>query len=212
MTSENIFRAMREIDVQFILDAAPDAPRKRTISWQKWITIAACFCILIVGAVGYYNVVLRGANATGPEIFTHTTLEAMNTEIGKNTLYNDTTIDFSEENGRISVSYYADDEGNIDFHDPNQLKITVNEGSVRVDYYILFGRDNVKKSYIGGYEEQKLRVEINGITVHYSKVFDGSYHSQAKFIYDGDLYVIDVTSREDNHDILDYINRILKEE
>lgn len=67
MTSENIFRAMRDIDMQLILDAAPDLPRKKTISWQKIVTIAACFCIIVIGAIGYYNVVLRGASAAGPE-------------------------------------------------------------------------------------------------------------------------------------------------
>lgn len=67
MTSEQIFRAMREIDVKFILDAAPDKPVKKAISWQKWITVAACFCLIVIGAIGYYNVVLRGASAADPE-------------------------------------------------------------------------------------------------------------------------------------------------
>ena len=131
----------------------------------------------------------------------------------RDTLYNDANTAFAEsETVSISISCYEDENGNVDVRDPNQLKATLSGGGIRVSYYILFGKDNVKKSYISGYEEQKLRREINGITVHYSKIYDGSYHSQAKFIYDGDLYVIDVTSKEDIHDINNYIDRILKEE
>jgi DNA-directed RNA polymerase specialized sigma24 family protein len=53
--------------------------------------------------------------------------------------------------------------------------------------------------------------EIGDVTVHYSEIFDGSYHSQAKFVWGGDLYVIDVTSKEDIHDIQEYLDRIFKE-
>ena len=80
MTSEKIFRAMRNIDMQLILDAAPDLPRKKTLSWQKMITIAACFCIIVIGAIGYYNVVLRGANAPGPEEYIYGKVSTDNIE------------------------------------------------------------------------------------------------------------------------------------
>lgn len=80
MTSEKLFRAMRDIDVQLILDAAPDLPRKKTISWQKAVTIAACFCIIVIGAIGYYNVVLRGASAPGPEEYIYGKVSADNIE------------------------------------------------------------------------------------------------------------------------------------
>ncbi len=215
MTSKDIFYAMRNIDMRLILDAAPpeEGDKKKTLSWQKWIAIAACFCLIAFVAVGYYNIVLRGANAPGPTNFYYNSFTEMNTAIGKDTLYNDQNTAFGEsEIIGITVSCFEDDNGNVDIHDPNQLKATLSGGGVRVSYYILFGRDNVKKSYIGGYEEQKLRREIGGITVHYSKIFDGSYHSQAKFIYNGDLYVIDVTSSEDIHDINDYIDKILGQE
>ncbi len=212
MTEKDILRAMSEIDASFILSADPALPRKR-VNWKKWTAVAACFCLLAILAVGYYNVVLRGASAPGPTNLNYATLAEMNAAIGKETLYNNSTIEYAEDDlGRILVSYFEDEDGNIDHHDPNQLNISISDGSIRVDYYILFGRDDVDDSRIGGYEEQKLRREINGVTVHYSKIFDGSYHSQAKFIYDGDLYVIDVTSKEDIHDIQNYIDRILKEE
>jgi len=209
MTEKDILRAMSGIDAALILDA--EKSRKKT-GWLKWAGVAAGFCLIVY--LGFMmKIAFTGANAPGPTNFYYDSFAEMNAAIGKDTLYNDANTAFAEsETVSISISCYEDENGNVDVRDPNQLKATLSGGGIRVSYYILFGKDNVKASYIGGYEEQKLRREINGITVHYSKIYDGSYHSQAKFIYDGDLYVIDVTSKEDIHDINDYIDRILKEE
>ncbi len=197
MTEKDILRAMGGIDAALITEAAPER-RLRRMTWQKWATLAACFCLIAFIAVGYYNVVLRGASAPGPESLEFESLADMNSAVGVETLYNDQKLTGIQN---ISVTYYGDQ--------PSQAKIRTKDGDITVHYYVLFGRDKVKDSYIGGYEEQKLRREIGGVTVHYSKIFDGSYHSQAKFIYGGDLYVIDVTSSEDIHDIGDYIESIL---
>ncbi len=206
MTEKDILRAMSGIDATLILDA--EKPLKKT-NWLKWASIAAGFCLIVY--LGFMmKIAFTGASAPGPTNFYYNSFAEMNAAIGKDTLYNDNNTAFAErETVSISISCYEDENGNVDVRDPNQLKATLSGDGIRVSYYILFGKDNVKKSYIGGYEEQKLRREINGITVHYSKIFDGSYHSQAKFIYDGDLYVIDVTSKEDIHDIQDYIESIL---
>ena len=197
MTEKDILRAIGNIDAALITEAATDR-RPLRANWQKWATLAACFCLIAALAVGYYNVVLRGAQAPGPESFDFETLTDMNASVGIETLYNDENVAGIEN---ISVTYYGDQ--------PNQAKIRAKDGEITVHYYVLFGRDKVKDSYIGGYEEQKLRLEIGDITVHYSKIYDGAYHSQAKFVCDGNLYVIDVTSQEDIHDITDYINKIL---
>lgn len=209
MTEKDILRAMSGIDAALILDA--EKPRKET-GWLKWAGVAAGFCLIVY--IGFMmKIAFTGANAPGPTNFYYNSFAEMNAAIGKDTLYNDVNTALAEsETVSISISCYEDENGNVDVRDPNQLKATLSGGGIKVSYYILFGKDNVKKSYIGGYEEQKLRREINGITVHYSKIYDGSYHSQAKFVWGGDLYVIDVTSKEDIHDIQDYIDRILKEE
>lgn len=207
MTEKDILRAIGGIDSTLIL-AAEKAPKK--ISWKKWIATAACFLLIAFVAVGYYNVVLRGANSgdPGPQNYKFSTLAEMNAAIGKETLCNDSTV-ICDDDTVIRVSCFEDESGIIDLHKPSQLNVITYDGDIRIEYYIIFGRDDVSKSYIGGYEEQNLRREINGITVHYSKIFDGFHHSQAKFIYGGDLYVIDVTSKEDIHDIQDYIDKIL---
>jgi hypothetical protein len=212
MTEKDILRAMSGIDAALILSADPATSRKKS-NWRKWTAIAACFIVAAFVAVGYYNVVLRGANATGPVILDYASFAEAGAAIGKDILYNDENTSFAESGiGSVSISCFEDENGSVDVGDPNQLKARVNQNGIRVSYYILFGRDDVKKSYVGGYEEQKLRREIGGVTVHYSKIYDGAYHSQAKFIHGGNLYIIDVTSNEDTHEIMDYIDRILTEE
>lgn len=50
MTSEKLFRAMRDIDPQLITDAAPDerTPKKSSRAWIKWASIAACLALVIM--------------------------------------------------------------------------------------------------------------------------------------------------------------------
>ena len=209
MTEKDILRAMSGIDSALILDAER-IPKKN--NWLKWAGVAAGFCLIVY--LGFMmKIAFTGASAPGPTNFYYDSFAEMNAAIGKDTLYNDNNTAFAEsETISISISCYEDENGNVDVRDPNQLKATLTNGEIKVSYYILFGKDNVKKSYIAGYEEQRLRREITGITVHYSKIYDGSYHSQAKFVWGGDLYVIDVTSKEDIHDIQEYLDRIFKEE
>jgi hypothetical protein len=205
MTEKDILRAMSGIDSALILDA--EKPRKKT-GWLKWAAVAAGFCLIVY--LGFMmKIAFTGANATGPVLIEYGSIAEMNEALGRETLYSD---DIIENVLYISVSYTDDGTGEADLSRPNQARIHTNNGGITVNYYVIFNRDSIKKSYIGGYEEQELRREINGITVHYSKIFDGTYHSQAQFLYGGDLYVIDVTSKEDIHDIQDYIDRILKEE
>lgn len=49
MTSKNIFRSMRDIDPQLILDAAPDMPQKKKTSCTrvKWTSLAACLALIV---------------------------------------------------------------------------------------------------------------------------------------------------------------------
>ena len=78
-----------------------------------------------------------------------------------------------------------------------------------VHYYVIFNKDSVEDSYVGGYEEQGLTREVGGVTVHYSMIFDGATHGQAKFLYGGDLYVIDVISGGEEHTLDTYIGMVL---
>ena len=170
MTEKDILRAISGIDATRILDAER-IPKKS--NWLKWAGVAAGFFLIVY--LGFMmKIAFTGASAPGPTNFYYDSFAEMNAAIGKDTLYNDVNTAFAEsEIVSISISCYEDENGNIDIRDPNQLKATLTEGGVRVSYYILFGKDNVKKSYIAGYEEQRLRREINGITGHNSKIYDG---------------------------------------
>ena len=67
MNDKNIFDAMRDIDPQWILDAAPQKRRHVSQNWVKWGTLAACFCLMvtvIIGAVLW----LQPDDPTPPEL------------------------------------------------------------------------------------------------------------------------------------------------
>ena len=49
MNDKNIFDALRDIDPQWILDAAPQKRTSTASAWVKWGALAACLCILMVG-------------------------------------------------------------------------------------------------------------------------------------------------------------------
>ena len=203
MTEKDILRAMGGIDSALILDA--EKPLKKT-NWLKWASIAAGFCLIVY--LGFMmKIAFTGANAPGPVSIQYDSIAEMNEALGRETLYSDDNI---ENAFNISVSYTDDGTGNADLSHPNQALIRASDGDVTVFYYVIFNRDSVDKSYVGGYREQDLRREIGGVTVHYSKTFDGKYYeNQAKFVYGSDLYVIDFISKEDTHDIMDYIESIL---
>ena len=205
MTEKDILRAIGNIDAALIAQAAPDR-RLRRMTWQKWATLAACFCLIVY--VGFMmKIAFTGASAPGPVSIQYESIAEMNEALGRETLYSDDNI---ENAFNISVSYTDDGTGNADLSHPNQALIRASDGDVTVFYYVIFNRDSVDKSYVGGYREQNLRREIGGVTVHYSKTFDGKYYeNQAKFVYGGDLYVIDFISQEDTHDIMNYIEKVL---
>ncbi len=206
MRAENILDAMQNIDIRLILEADPTV--KRRINWVKWCSLAACFC-LIASIVGFYaTLVFGGADsadpgekdpqAPAPPSKAYQSVFDMYDDIGKEILYTDDMLD---ESASITLVFNA-----IDGDKPHHLNIS----SSKCDYYIFFGNDSVDDSRIAGYVEQGLRFELNGVTVHYSEYFSSNtYRSQAKFVYDGDLYVIDNTSSADNFDIVAEVTKIL---
>lgn len=50
MTNENVFRSMRDIDPQLILDAAPDLSQTKESNrtWVKWTSLVACLALVIM--------------------------------------------------------------------------------------------------------------------------------------------------------------------
>ncbi len=177
--------------------------------WLKWGTaVAACFLVFIIAIPVIMN--FTEHNTPAPATKNYENMAQVRDDLGYDTLLAKLELD---ESATIIVSYTSDEEGNPKFDAPLQMKLKQtyhkNPGADNVHYYVLFGKDDVNDSYIGGYEEQGLTKEINGVTVHYSEIFDGSNHTQAKFVYEGNLYVVDITTSDDKIYDLDYYLKLL---
>ena len=52
MNDKNIFDALRDIDPEWILDAAPAERRNARSVWMKWGALAACLCLAVAAVIG----------------------------------------------------------------------------------------------------------------------------------------------------------------
>ena len=96
MNDKNIFDALRDIDPEWILDAAPTDRRNTGRAWIKWGSLAACFCLVLAAAIGMTlwlrpdDDILPDPKPTSP-LHTHTfgewttTKEATCSEMGEET-------------------------------------------------------------------------------------------------------------------------------
>ena len=217
MTSMNIYRSLGGIDPELIARAAPDGAtrRKKNKAWIKWASLAAACLALAVCVVPLWDALFGGSHGNAPVSTTFESPEAVHKVLGYDTLYAGLDLEIATKSS-ISVSfasYDAPDGAQADLEEPLQMLIraTYQNGDTTdtVHYYVIFNKDSVEDSYIGGYEEQGLTREIGGVTVHYSMILDGATHGQAKFLYGGDLYVIDVISGGDDHTLDTYIGMVL---
>ena len=170
--------------------------KKKTKQFLKWGSFAACV-VLVLCFIPIVNLIFDGSHSDAPINVEYNNIDDVHKQLGSDTLLVGLDYDVATTKS-ILVSYNDDGEGNAVFSEPQQLLLRqtydFGNGVVNADLYILFDKEDVSESYIGGYEEQGLSKEINGTKVHYSNIFDGSNHAQAKFIYEGNLYVIDAIS------------------
>ena len=215
MTNKNIYMSLGGLDPELIMKAAPAEKVQKKNAWIKWTSLAAACFALVICAMPIMNLIFGGSHSDAPVSNTYDSIEEVHSALGYDTLYS--KLELVESNIKnISISYdpvNGDSGLQANLEKPLQLKIRATypngETTDSVDYYIIFNRDSVDDSYIGGYEEQGLTKEINGITVHYSLIQDGAMHGQAKFLYDGNLYVIDVNSWGNQYNLDTYIDMVL---
>ena len=215
MTNKNIYMSLGGLDPELIMKAAPAEKVQKKNAWIKWTSLAAACFALVICAMPIMNLIFGGSHGEAPVSNTYDSIEEVHSALGYDTLYS--KLELVESNIKnISISYDSvnGDSGlQENLENPLQLKIRATypngETTDSVDYYIIFNRDSVDDSYIAGYEEQGLTKEINGITVHYSLIQDGAMHGQAKFLYDGNLYVIDVNSWGNQYNLDTYIDMVL---
>ena len=237
MTRETLTDAITELDPD-VLDryftmkqALTERKKPKKHAWIKWVSLSAACLFLVFYVIPIMKVAFTGAQSEDPYHQTFDSIEEMHNALGYDTLYANLDLDGSIDSD-FSISYtsvqYDDDRYDNRFpaqlgndsqetlKKPSQLLIRASypngDSTDRVNYYIIFGKDSVDDSYIGGYEEQGLTKEIDGITVHYSLIQDGAMHGQAKFIYEENLYVIDVCSWGDEYHLDTYVDKILNGE
>lgn len=156
-----------------------------------------------------YHSVSSVEQALGQDILLEPLEEALRPTFDPSILINpvpNITVSYTHKGGSpsmLNACYKAVEADNsLDTDDPQ----------TRVELYILFGHDDLDDSYISGYEEQGLSKQYGDITVVYSLIQDPLMHGQAKFLYGGDLYVLDVQSTGDRHFLMKYLDILLGEE
>lgn len=232
MKQEILMGAITAMDGDFLDEALqerakllPRASRKIKPLAVKWMGAVACLALALL-VVPYAKLVFSGSHASGHiseqyfsvasveqalgrDILLEPLEEALRLTLDPSILINpvpNITVSYTHKGGSPSMlkaRYEAVEADNsLDTVDPQ----------TRVELYILFGRDDLDNSYIGGYEEQGLSTQYGDITVVYSLIQDPLMHGQAKFLYGGDLYVLDVQSTGDRHFLMKYLDILLEEE
>ena len=185
--------------------------RIRKNKFTKWVAAAACLA-LVLCIIPVVKIIFDGSHGGAPISVEYASVYEVHKQLGYDTLLAKLGSD-SANIKKVTVSYRSDGAENPILDQPLQLLVRQTcgngETSVNVNFYVVFNTDNVDDSYIGGYEEQGLSKEINGVTVHWSEIFDGANHAQAKFIYNGSLYVVDAVSSE-KIDLDYFLDRLLK--
>ena len=223
MTPERLANAITELDSDildryFIMKKSLEKKAKKR-AWIKWAPLAAACLALVVFIVPSVFIAFQGAHSGDPSVDIYNSLDEVHDALGYDTLYSNLDLDqtrtcnISISNAVVTPSgVYADGDLQMSIKKPSQLLIqaSYSNGELidRVNYYIIFNKNSIDDGYIGGYEEQGLTKEINGITVHYSLIEDGALHGQARFLYNGNLYIIDVHSWGDQYNLDAYLDMV----
>lgn len=208
--------------------------RAKAPTWAKWASIVAACIALLICTIPMINLNQDIPLNTAPLTAHYASLEDAHKALGKTTLYSKITLDDLNPSD-ISIVYdsitdvpsFDNDiemdafsgtigivgDEQLDISKPRQLAIHTSYQNGKtidmVDFYILFNQDSIDDSRIGGYVEQGLTKEICGVTVHYSLIEDGAMHGHAKFLHEGNLYVINVKSSGSVHTLDTYLHMVL---
>ena len=175
MKRETLTDAITELDSD-ILDryftmknALTENKKPKKYAWLKWASLSVACLFLVFYVIPIMKVAFTGAQSDDPNHKTFDSIEEMHDALGYDTLYANLDLDGSIDSD-FSISYtfvrYDDDQydnrvptqldSNLPSKKPSQLLIRASypNGDLidYVDYYIIFDKDSVDDSYIGGYE------------------------------------------------------------
>ena len=232
MTQESLMDAITAMDEELLGEALdtrsrllPRADRRIKPLAVKRLGLAACLALALL-VVPYAKLVFSGSHASGHISEQYFSVASVEQALGRDILLepleealrltSDSTLQI---NPAPNITVSSTHKGGP----PSMLKARYNaveadnsldtdDPQTKVELYILFDRDDLNDSYVGGYEEQGLSKQYGDITVVYSLIQDPLMHGQARFLYGGDLYVLDVQSTGDRHFLMKYLDILLGEE
>ena len=63
MSGKELFEAMSHVDDRFVHEAEHGTiPKGNVVPWMKWAAVAACLCLLLLGAYNLYGLAGQGTN------------------------------------------------------------------------------------------------------------------------------------------------------
>ena len=216
MTQEKLIDAITDLDSDILnryFDmkadfAAKKKPKKRT--WVKWASIAACFCLVIVGV--FHFVIPFFPNQSPVSIWPKTHYETTSFDeivaVCGTQIFNNIPIAEGTDN-----HYTLEIKKDGDFSNPTDWKVLSiisrygEYNDQRVSYYISFDGSDMMLNHI--IFENSTTTEINGVLVEYrewlknekteiGKVFESDYEYTvgAKFTYNGYTYYVETQSND----------------
>ena len=212
MTNKNIYRSLGGLDPELILKAAPaeKVQKKKKNSWVKWASLAACFCLVIVGV--FHFVIPFFPNQSPVSIWPKTHYETTSFDeivaVCGTQIFNNIPIAEGTDN-----HYTLEIKKDGDFSNPTDWKVLSiisrygEYNDQRVSYYISFDGSDMMLNHI--IFENSTTTEINGVLVEYrewlknekteiGKVFESDYEYTvgAKFTYNGYTYYVETQSND----------------
>ena len=216
MTQEKLIDAITDLDSDILnryFDmkadlAAKKKPKKN--AWVKWASIAACFCLVIVGV--FHFVIPFFPNQSPVSIWPKTHYETTSFDeivaVCGTQIFNNIPIAEGTDN-----HYTLEIKKDGDFSNPTDWKVLSiisrygEYNDQRVSYYISFDGSDMMLNHI--IFENSTTTEINGVLVEYrewlknekteiGKVFESDYEYTvgAKFTYNGYTYYVETQSND----------------
>lgn len=207
MTNRSVFDAMRGIDTQLILDAAPAEKPKKNIAtlWIKWGTMAACLCL----AIGIAFCVSFGFVPNQmTDRFREGTLIEITSESELPATYDGNLLAFNLDFEKYEL-YYKNDGAAENTDDWYSLLALNSNSDRRIILHCLFGDttvDDWKVSMVFTKKATQTKI-IDGIEVQIARQepsMQYEYWYYALFEYDDVVYDIRVQSNDP-----DYIYEVL---